>query len=188
MSKRKARKKAVNSKQKGAKFERDCCQRLSLWISDLKRDDLFWRSSMSGGRATLKSRKGRAKAISSHAGDIMATHLLGHPFLDVFYCECKWYADFNAQRPVFGRRGNLLAFWQETQEQAQRYDRIPLFFGKQNRQPEILITDSDGWAVLQQGVDDPWEFTCHAIFPTHDAFVFHFRDLLTGVEPSRLPL
>lgn len=31
----------MNSKAKGASFERDVCKKLSLWVSDGKREDLY---------------------------------------------------------------------------------------------------------------------------------------------------
>ena len=36
---------------KGSEFEREMCKCLSLWWTDSKRDDVFWRSAQSGGRA-----------------------------------------------------------------------------------------------------------------------------------------
>ena len=45
-------------KQKGGEYERTVCKKLSLWVSNGTRDDIFWRSAMSGGRATLQRKKG----------------------------------------------------------------------------------------------------------------------------------
>ena len=64
------------SKQKGAEFERKICKQLSRWI-DSNREDLFWRSAMSGGRATLKSNKGE---VSGQAGDITSIDKIGQWF------------------------------------------------------------------------------------------------------------
>lgn len=76
--------------QKGSGYERDFCRRLSLWWSGGPkhgRDDLFWRSSMSGGRATVRGRKG--KTTAGHYGDIAATDPMGAGLLKVFAVECK---------------------------------------------------------------------------------------------------
>ena len=43
-------------KEKGSSFERLVCKRMSMWLSKGERDDLFWRSAMSGGRATVQLR------------------------------------------------------------------------------------------------------------------------------------
>ncbi|MBM3120244.1 MAG: hypothetical protein FJ006_12010, partial [Chloroflexi bacterium] len=56
---------------KGASFERDISRQLSLWWTHGERDDVFWRSSMSGGRATVRAKKGQKTAYQN--GDITAT-------------------------------------------------------------------------------------------------------------------
>ena len=73
-------------KQKGSSFERKICKELSLWITDGERDDLFWRSSNSGGRATIVAVDGTRHTQS---GDISAIHPLGHAFTETFVVECK---------------------------------------------------------------------------------------------------
>lgn len=60
---------------------------MSLWWTDNERDDIFWRSSQSGGRATVRGRK--KLTTSGSYGDFMATDPLGIPFLQVFTPEIK---------------------------------------------------------------------------------------------------
>lgn len=72
---------------KGANYEREICRKLSLWWTKGERDDCFWRSSMSGGRATIRSRQG--KETSGHYGDIAATNKIGHKFMSYFTVEIK---------------------------------------------------------------------------------------------------
>ena len=60
-------------KQKGSGFERTICHELSMWISHGKHDDLFWRSSMSGGRATVMFKKGGQNRTQN--GDITAIQM-----------------------------------------------------------------------------------------------------------------
>ena len=74
-------------KQKGNAFERSICKQLSLWFSEGKSDDWFWRSSNSGGRATGRGRKG-AKT-TGHYGDIAATCKEGESLLQCFTIEIK---------------------------------------------------------------------------------------------------
>lgn len=74
--------------QKGPQFERDFCKRLSLWWSqDESRDDVFWRTASSGGRATIRSRKG--KTTQNAYGDIKAEDLSARPFTDLILVELK---------------------------------------------------------------------------------------------------
>jgi len=55
---------------KGSQFERDMCREFSLWLSHGQRDDLLWRTSQSGGRATTRRQKGAALATKGCYGDV----------------------------------------------------------------------------------------------------------------------
>lgn len=77
----------MGGKAKGNKFERDICTRLSLWWSGDKRDDLFWRTGGSGGRANVRSQKGK-KTHGQH-GDICATHPDGDSLINRLTIELK---------------------------------------------------------------------------------------------------
>lgn len=72
---------------KGSAFERSFCKELSLWLTDGAKDDVFWRSSQSGGRATERAKKG-LKTAGSY-GDIAATDPIGAPFLSWLTLELK---------------------------------------------------------------------------------------------------
>lgn len=74
---------------KGSDFEREICKKLSLWWTqgDNPRDDVFWRTSQSGGRATFRRQKG--KDTYGHHGDITAVDPIGAPLLKVFSMELK---------------------------------------------------------------------------------------------------
>src|SRR5215216_6431446 len=50
---------------KGPQWEREVCRALSLWVTNGERVDVFWRSAMSGGRATVHNRS----VIPCHKGD-----------------------------------------------------------------------------------------------------------------------
>ncbi len=67
---------------KGASFERQVCRDLSLWLTEGKHDDCFWRSAMSGGRATVRFKKGRTSR--SQAGDISPISGIGEKLTDLF--------------------------------------------------------------------------------------------------------
>lgn len=72
---------------KGSSFEREMCRNLSLWWTGNKDDDVFWRSSQSGGRATTRAKKG--KRTRGQEGDISATAPVGVPFTRLFTVELK---------------------------------------------------------------------------------------------------
>lgn len=72
---------------KGSRFEREFCKKLSTWWSGGEADDLFWRTSQSGGRATTRGKKG--KTTRGHVGDICATDEAGAPLLRFLCFELK---------------------------------------------------------------------------------------------------
>ncbi len=128
----------TNSKQKGAEFEREICKKLSMWVSSGKRDDVFWRSSMSGGRATIGMREGKTRDAQS--GDLSAIHKLGNSFADSTYVEMKFYKDLQLHLLITQHSGNLHSFWETTLREAKAYKKNPWLVVKQNRQPIILCT------------------------------------------------
>lgn len=72
---------------KGSSFERKIAVELSAWYSKGKRDDIFWRSTTSGARATIRMRKG--KQTADGAGDLMAIHESGKSFTKDCVIEIK---------------------------------------------------------------------------------------------------
>ena len=124
-------------KQKGAQFEREICQRLSLWVSHGKSKDCFWRSAMSGGRATLGRRKGID--LARQAGDITAVAPEGHALTDLFYVECKFYKDLNFGGFFIKQNGSLFDFWAETCVKARSEKRFAMLIAKQNMYPSVML-------------------------------------------------
>ncbi len=74
-----------NPKCKGSQFERDIAKKLSLWVSNGERDDIFWRTASSGGRFT----QNKNKTLANSAGDVSYLDEIGKPLLDRFIIECK---------------------------------------------------------------------------------------------------
>ena len=77
---------------KGPTFEREICKKLSLWWSrgldeEEESDAYFWRTSNSGGRASIRC-KGGLRTFGQY-GDIAATDPKGQKFLDFVTVELK---------------------------------------------------------------------------------------------------
>lgn len=125
-------------KAKGAAFEREVCVKLSRWVSGGKREDCFWRSAMSGGRATVHARKGNK--MHSQVGDISAVDALGHPFCSKIMVECKHVKDLNFQGALIKGSGPLAQFWFTLQVQAEDHGKRPLLIARQNNTPVVFIT------------------------------------------------
>jgi len=72
---------------KGSAYERKICRELSLWWTKGKRDDIFYRTAGSGGRATKRAKQNLTTANS--AGDVGILDPIGKPFLDKVMIEIK---------------------------------------------------------------------------------------------------
>jgi hypothetical protein len=137
-------------KRKGSSFEREIAVKLSLWYSYGNREDLFWRSSQSGGRATTSRKK--QKELKTQAGDLSAIHPLGQPLLDVFYTECKNYKDMN-YAGIITNTGHLVKFWESTLAEAASYNRSPMLITKQNRMPVVIFLEVMGLRRLKLHIE-----------------------------------
>jgi hypothetical protein len=149
-----------NPKAKGGKFEREVCVVLSLWVSQGKRRDLFWRSAMSGGRATVHGRSVR------QVGDVCAVAPEGHQFTDKYFVECKHLKSLDFIGLIEGR-GRLLKYWHIAQAQAAKHELIPMLIAKQNNHPVILC--------CEQHVQFHSPL---ATFNAYDMHLYRFNDLL----------
>ena len=73
---------------KGSGFEREVAIKLSLWMSEGKRDDLVCRTDSSGGRATVRTQKN--KITNKHFfGDLRSADESAAPLFDIWSIECK---------------------------------------------------------------------------------------------------
>lgn len=72
---------------KGGQFEREICRLLSEWWTDGIHDDVFWRTSNSGGRATAREKSGQR--TQGQYGDVGVNGTLGAELIDVFTIELK---------------------------------------------------------------------------------------------------
>ena len=162
-------------KSKGSSFERTICVALSKWLSHDEREDLLWRSSMSGGRATVARKSG--KVLQSQAGDLSAIHPDGHNFTDFFYCELKSYNDLNYQG-LLTNSGNLYKFWQSTITEANSYKKQPMLIAKQNRMPIVVFIQSKSLELLCLHAAQ-----CAIAAPRHGLYGFLFDDFLKLAKP-----
>lgn len=127
-------------KIKGGEYERNISKKLSLWISQEKRDDLFWRTSGSGSRHTIRYKKNLT--TEGQVGDITYTCSgVSEEFLKVFCLEIKFYKDINLWGTVTKSKVGLLDFWEQADEQAKKVGKIPILIAKQNYKPALLISN-----------------------------------------------
>jgi hypothetical protein len=137
----------VTKSGKGSAFERDICKELSLWWSEGETDDVFWRTSGSGARATSRSRVG--KSTFGQYGDIQATDPDGQPFLNWVTIELKrGYGKWSILDCVDKREGAAVQEVEKFIEQAETQCREAgtrwpvLIFRRDRRKPIIVLPRS----------------------------------------------
>ncbi len=140
------RKKPGFGKQKGGEYERVTCKQLSLWVTDGARDDIFWRSAMSGGRASVQFKKGKTNQTQS--GDISAIDPLGAWIVENFILEIKSYKDLDVASGILNQKGLLYNFWVELKNKAAKINKKPILVAKQNRVKAIVVISFEGETTL----------------------------------------
>jgi hypothetical protein len=92
---------------------------------------------MSGGRATVGRRKG--KDLAQHAGDISATHELGHKLTNHWYVECKRYGDLKIESAMLEGVGPLATFWRVACAEATSHKKMPMLIIRQDRRETLMV-------------------------------------------------
>ena len=134
--------KKKNSKSKGSSFERTVAKQLSLWVSNGKRDDHFWRTAGSGSRSTIRSKKG--KLTEGGSGDICSMSMETKIFTDALIFECKHLKNLNLWSFITHTMSDTYyGYWKELTEKAKQEEKIPVLIAKENNKPTLFITNSD---------------------------------------------
>lgn len=168
--------KKPTGKGKGTQFERDMSRRLSLWLSGGDRSDLLWRSSMSGGRATISMIKG--EKLSAQSGDLSSIHKLSHDFIEVFYVELKFYKKLDIESLVKGTGGRLDKFWTTTRGESEKYDKLPFLIAKQNFSAPFLCLDPKGLKCFGIGDIQNYPVSLLAVIPRTSMYLFDMESFL----------
>jgi len=157
-----------------------------MWISKGKRDDLFWRSAMSGGRATV----GKAAGVdrSAQVGDVSAISD-GGPYTDAaaafisrHIVECKSVKSYQLDLFLFEGRG-VIANAIEQCRLATRA-KSPFVILKENRGREIVVFTDD---AAQKSADIK-TLNRYVLIECQDDgevdyYVAAFNDFLSQVKP-----
>lgn len=158
----KKRKRGKNPGAKGGQFERAFCKRLSLWWTGQKRDDIFWRTASSGGRATVRIRQSRSTA--GGYGDICALHPSGEPLLDVGVFELKRGYNKHSVHDLLDRPSTVMPEWEKFIGQAIESARQAGSFGwfavtHRIRCEPMIWFPSRLMKVFEAGLGDRWRPT-----------------------------
>ncbi len=146
-----------NKSYKGRKFEIALSKELSLWWTGGVRDDVFWHTHDSGGRATRRARRGVQTV--NHYGDICATDPVGQPLLDLCVIEAKkGYNGFTLQDmidqpppradkkpavPIY-----LQWFAQAAESARHASSKGWMIIARRDKRAAFVIMDAGTWAAL----------------------------------------
>ena|SRR3974390_2278738 len=147
-------------KRKGSAFERTVCEQLSRLIDPDTEETLFWRSAMSGGRSTVRGKKGKADA--TQAGDITCIDPKGNWLTAHFIIECKFYHNLDIQTALLTGKGKLAKFWREVRKVAKKHKKYPMLVARENRTKTLLLLGPKGHKSMTtwQGRKIPWLVEC----------------------------
>jgi len=163
--------------QKGSKFERDIARDLSLWWSDGKERNLFWRTHASGSFGT------NAK-IKAEVGDLMAIEDGGRDFMKVFNVECRHGKVIRVKDLVYDGQDKvgMKQFIKEGLTNAAASDRLSLWiFREQNMPTMAMMSEFD----LSRLTNFPFETVmalCRGRFPMYNVAVFLYEDWKNLIE------
>lgn len=128
-------------KQKGSSFERVVAKRLSLWLSELKRDDLLRRTQGSGAAATVLAKTGNLAEsnLTAEAGDIGAAYPEANWFVDYFFIECKRYRTLDLHKLFYEQSGLMTPIWKTARHQALEAGKCPMLVFKEDRRKPLIV-------------------------------------------------
>lgn len=149
-----------------------------------ERDDLFWRSAMSGGRATVGLKKGIKR--NTQFGDITAIDPLGNKLTDNFIIECKAYKNIQLQSMLFGKPKNnsIYEFWVKLHEQTTLLNKDKMLIIRPNNLPILMGLDED--SVFRKVLEDSYGIKPVAIFSNilPVCYLYEFVYVLNLVDPA----
>jgi hypothetical protein len=150
---------------KGGNYERELSRKFSLWWTNGARDDIFWRTSQSGGRATTRAKKGMT--TDGQHGDLAATDPIGFPFIQVLTAEFKCGYEGAYPWQLFdsksARRSKALTQFEKFLRQASKSHRLagaslgPLLVTRRDRREELVFMNARVFKMFKDGVGD-WEY------------------------------
>jgi hypothetical protein len=166
-------------KGKGGSYEREICEILSLWMSDGKDSDWFWRTAGSGSRGTNRKSKGMG---ANQVGDIVAVDEKGAPLTNQYFIECKHYKNLNLDSLIYGtpKNNSILEFWCKTQEDSFYFAKRPVIIARQNNKRDLIGVDQ---LTKNKLVLNNYWFAPLSSYPLLELHLYFLEDFLTIVDP-----
>lgn len=144
-----------NVKAKGRNYERTLFKAMSLWFSNGKRDDLFWGTSSSGARATIRMNK--AVSTANSCGDMCALDSSVDSLMNITTWEFKkGYSKVGQQvrllELIDGRNKSksILFQWIDKvkMEAKQHNKKHPIIVFRRDRKDSCIVFQNHTWIML----------------------------------------
>lgn len=135
----------ATKRTKGSAFEREMATAFSLWWTEGERDDVFWRTQGSGGRATRRAQKG--KKTRYQYGDMTFTDPIGKSIIEYASFEFKFHKKFS----VLGVLHNVdfqadwMVSWAKAWRDGELSQRNPILITKQNHGKPVMWVTRDAF-------------------------------------------
>lgn len=182
----------MNGSRKGAAWERSLCRRLSEWWTNGERDDCFWRTSQSGGRATSRAKAG--KKADLHCGDICALDEEGAPLLRVISVEAK--RGYNKHtihdlldKPLRGKPATYTEWFAKAERDRQRAGALYwlLIHMRDRREPLVwMLQEFACRLVALDALDGCHLHACVSTGYGETVYCETLAAFLTGVKPTHI--
>ena len=176
---------------KGSANERKVAKDFSLWWSDGKRDDLVWRSSGSGGRATNRSRQGKTTAASY--GDLTSLDPIIDPLFRIVVVELKkgYTKDLDLLSLIDGKgtKYRILEFWEQVVRDSERsmdagWGGNPLLIIHRDYKLPIIIMRKSFYNKLEEYFGEITNVKIRLDLDTEKLVLFRLLDFFNNVSPS----
>ena len=152
---------------KGPDWERNISKRLSLWWTEDDRDDIFWRTSGSGARATVRAKKGIKTKYQY--GDLTFTDPVGKPLIDYFLIELKrGYPDLGVLLLIDGKQKVpvLVKWWKKAEKERQFGERkAAILIIKRDFKHPIIVFACDVFSRIESFCGE-WEGNIVSVYLT----------------------
>jgi len=174
---------------KGGDAENETCRELSEWWTEGKSKAVFRRTQVSGGKATVRKRKG--KKTPFEYGDITFSDPVGRPLIEFLLIENKsGYKDLiNALDFIDTpkKHPQLLKWWEKANEErwnSDRYYAVLIF--RRTRKGKCIMMDSDLFCLLEDWAGEYKESTIDIVTKTGQWVIVRFNDLLNWIAPQTI--
>ncbi len=174
------------SKNKGNNAEREVSKKLSLWWTNNERDDVFWLTSLSGGRATQRLKSN--KKTHNSASDIGYIDEIGKPLIDFAVIEIKrgYNKLLDLLSIIDGKKNGkptiLLQWFTKAKQEAVEDNRpcVLLIIRRDYKEYCIIIDYKHAKKIQFQANKSPSNF----IMYKNDFIIMSFEEFLSWCKPQ----